>query len=399
MSNPATPVEPGVTVLLVDDQPLIGEAVRRLLAGEPDLTFHYCKDPTHALETAETVRPTIILQDLVMPDVEGLELVRRYRANGPTAEVPIVVLSTKEEPVTKAEAFALGANDYIVKLPDRLELLARIRHHSRGYIHQLQRDAAYRALEESEKALARDVAEAAKYVRSLLPRKIPQGAVRADWRFIPSAALGGDTFGYHMLDEHRFAFYLIDVVGHGVGAALLSVSVLNAIRSQTLPETDFADPGQVLQALNRRFEMSQQGDKYFTAWYGVFDSVSRRLDYSGGGHPPALLVHDAAPAAEKVEMLKAGGPMVGAFDDVTFAVESCQVPPGSRIYLYSDGVFEITRTDGSMWPFEAFVERMAVPSEPDHPPMDRLIAEIATLSGKEGFDDDFSIIELTFTEA
>ena len=395
---PANVKDRPVTVLLVDDQLLVGETVRRLLASEPDIVFHFCKDPTQALATAEAVQPTVILQDLVMPEIEGLELVRRYRAHGPTAEVPIVVLSTKEEPVTKAEAFARGANDYIVKLPDRLELLARIRHHSRGYINQLQRDEAYRALERSQKALAADVESAARYVRSLLPRKLTQGAVRADWRFIPSAALGGDTFGYHMLDDHRLAFYLIDVVGHGVGAALLSVSVLNAIRSQSLPETDFGNPAQVIAALNRRFEMSQQGDKYFTAWYGVYDLTTRRLDYSGGGHPPALLVRDGDGATERVTMLKAGGPMVGAFDDVTFDVEHCDVPPQSRLYLYSDGVFEITLTDGSMWPFEAFVERLAQPPEPGRPVMDRLIAEIGQLSGKDGFDDDFSIIELTFAD-
>jgi sigma-B regulation protein RsbU (phosphoserine phosphatase) len=384
-----------VTVLLVDDQPLVGETVRRLIAGEPDIAFHYCKDPTKAIETADAVGPTVILQDLVMPEIEGLELVKRYRAHEKTADVPIVVLSTKEEPVTKAEAFALGGNDYIVKLPDKLELLARIRYHSRGYISLLQRNEAYRALEESQRVLANDVAEAAKYVRSLLPRKLAQGPVQVDWRFIPSAALGGDTFGYHMLDDRHFSFYLIDVVGHGVGAALLSVSVLNAIRSQSLPDTNFLDPGQVLAALNRRFEMSQQGDKYFTAWYGVLDTQQRRLDYSGGGHPPALLIekgNGTAPA--KVELLKPGGPMVGAFDDITFANESIAVPGNSKVLLYSDGVFEITRTDGTMWPFETFVEYMSTTSTHDTSDMDRLITHIRELSGKDGFDDDFSIIEL-----
>jgi sigma-B regulation protein RsbU (phosphoserine phosphatase) len=391
---PVSLSDPKVTVLLVDDQALIGETVRRTLATEPDIAFHYCKDPRKAIETAEAVSPTVILQDLVMPEIEGLDLVKQYRANPATADVPIVVLSTKEEGLTKAEAFARGANDYIVKLPDKLELLARIRYHSRGYISYLQRNEAYRALAESQRVLANDVAEAAKYVRSLLPRKLTQGPVQVDWRFIPSAALGGDTFGYHMLDDRHFSFYLIDVVGHGVGAALLSVSVLNAIRSQSLPDTNFLDPGQVLAALNRRFEMSQQGDKYFTAWYGVLDTQQRKLAYSGGGHPPSLLIEDRGGEPGQVTLLKPGGPMVGAFDDITFDNEVCEVPPGSRIFLYSDGVFEITRTDGTMWPFETFVETMAVPSLPDKPDMDRLIEHIRELSGKDGFDDDFSIIEL-----
>ena len=123
-----------ITVLLVDDQAIIGEAVRRMLATESDIEFHHCSDPTQALATANAIRPTVILQDLVMPDVDGLTLVKFFRANPATRDVPMIVLSSKEEPATKAEAFALGANDYVVKLPDRLELIARIRYHSRGYI-------------------------------------------------------------------------------------------------------------------------------------------------------------------------------------------------------------------------------------------------------------------------
>ena len=116
-----------ITVLLIDDQAMIGEAVRRMLADEPDIDYHYCGDPTKALPMAKEIRPTVILQDLVMPEIDGLTLVKFFRANADTRDVPLIVLSTKEEPTTKAEAFALGANDYIVKLPDRLELLARIR--------------------------------------------------------------------------------------------------------------------------------------------------------------------------------------------------------------------------------------------------------------------------------
>ena len=137
MSNEPVLTQHKVTVLLIDDQPMIGEAVRRMLAGEPDIVFHYNRDAAKALEEADRLKPTVILQDLVMPDIDGLTLVKTFRAHEPTRETPLIVLSTKEEPTVKAEAFALGANDYIVKLPDRLELLARIRYHSKGYINLL----------------------------------------------------------------------------------------------------------------------------------------------------------------------------------------------------------------------------------------------------------------------
>lgn len=140
-------------VLLVDDQAMVGEAIRRSLAGETDINFHYCSNPQGALKTALQIKPTVILLDLIMPGMSGLDLVKVFRQEPRTKSIPIIVLSTREEPATKSEAFAVGASDYLVKLPDRVELIARVRHHTRGYVSQLQRDDAYRALRESQQQL------------------------------------------------------------------------------------------------------------------------------------------------------------------------------------------------------------------------------------------------------
>jgi two-component system chemotaxis family response regulator WspR len=145
--------ECGAMVLLVDDQLIIAEAVRRALANEPDIDFHFCCDPARAIDLAQQISPTIILQDLVMPGRDGLALLAEYRAHEATRSIPVVVLSTREEPRTKEAAFAAGANDYLVKLPDRIELIARIRYHTRAYVSQLQRDEAYKALRESQRQL------------------------------------------------------------------------------------------------------------------------------------------------------------------------------------------------------------------------------------------------------
>jgi signal transduction histidine kinase/HPt (histidine-containing phosphotransfer) domain-containing protein len=142
-----------IVVLLVDDQAMVCEAVRRGLANQADISFHYCPDAAEALTAANQVKPTVILQDLVMPDIDGLALVSQYRANPTTKDTPIIVLSTNENPQVKGQAFAFGANDYLVKLPDKIELVARIRYHSRAYLNLLQRDAAYRALRESQQQL------------------------------------------------------------------------------------------------------------------------------------------------------------------------------------------------------------------------------------------------------
>ncbi len=140
-------------VLLVDDQVMVAEAIRRSLANQPGVDFHYCIDPSEAIRLAIQIKPTVILQDLVMPGIDGLTLVRDFRANPATKDIPIIVLSTKEEPVIKGQSFAAGANDYLVKLPDKIELLARIRYHTRAYVNQVQRDDAFRALRESQQQL------------------------------------------------------------------------------------------------------------------------------------------------------------------------------------------------------------------------------------------------------
>src|SRR5438034_2507446 len=150
---PQIPPEYHVMVLLVDDQAMVCEAIRRGLATETDIDFHYCADAREALAVANQIRPTVILQDLVMPGLDGLTLLNQYRANLGTKDIPIIVLSTNENPQVKGQAFAMGANDYLVKLPDKIELIARIRYHSKALVNLVQRDAAYRALRQSQQQL------------------------------------------------------------------------------------------------------------------------------------------------------------------------------------------------------------------------------------------------------
>lgn len=384
-----------VTVLLVDDQAIIAEAVRRMLAGHNDIQFHYCSDPTQAIETANRLAPTVILQDLVMPELDGLTLVKFFRANPSTREVPMIVLSTKEEPIVKAEAFAAGANDYLVKLPDKLELLARIRYHSKGYIAQLERNEAYRKLAESQKQLADEVAQAARYVCSLLPEPIREGPIGVDWRFVPSTQLGGDSFGYHWLDDEHFALYLLDVSGHGVGASLLSVSALNVLRTQSLPGTDFHDPAQVLERLNATFKMDQHDNRYFTIWYGVYAKTSRQLAYAGGGHPPGLLLAGPQGAVPELTRLDSQGPPIGWELGLPFETTTVTVDPDARLFVFSDGVFEIAKTDGETWPFDEFLQFMsAIP--PGVNAMEHLLAHARQLYGADVLADDFSIVAFAF---
>jgi phosphoserine phosphatase RsbU/P len=329
-----------------------------------------------------------------MPDIDGLQLVRFFRANQATRQTPMVVLSSKEEPVIKAQAFGLGANDYLVKLPDRLELVARIRYHSRAYLNLLERDEAYRRLEESRRLLAEELAQAARYVQSLLPARV-DGDVRIDWRFVPSTDLGGDMFGYHALDRDHLALYLLDVSGHGVGSSLLAVSVNNLLASQSLPNTDFRDPGKVLARLNDVFPMERQNGKYFTIWYGVFERGRRRLAYSNAGHPAALLFTGPTAAAARLRQLESVGFAAGMVEGTEYDTQEVELGPFARMLLYSDGVFEIARPDGSMWKFQEFVDYVSgLP--PEGPYADPLLTHVRQLGGSDLLADDFSVLEVRF---
>ena len=388
-------------VLLVDDQPIIGEAVRRMLAGEDSLDFHYCREPASALTRAAEIGPTVVLLDLVMPDVDGLEVLRRMRADERFQDLPIIVLSTKEEPAVKAEAFAIGANDYLVKLPDRIELVARVRHHSRGYVALLERNLAFAELRVSREMLANDLASAARYVRSLLPPPGELAGIRADWRFIPSADLGGDAFGYHRLDDDQVAIYLLDVCGHGVGAALLSVSALNAIRGEALPNTDFRDPAAVLAALNRAFPMERHNDMFFTVWYGVHDRRRRRLRWAGGGHPAALLVYPApgsGPAALAAIPLDSDNPLMGAIDGLEFSAREIDIPAQASLWIFSDGAFEIPHPDGSMGSPQAFRDLILSQTRPGEAALDAVVASTRALAGGADLLDDVSILVVGFDD-
>ena len=384
-----------IVVLLVDDQAIVGEAVRRMLAAHEDIILHYCQDPRQAIERAAELQPTVILQDLVMPEISGLDLVPQYREQESTKDTPLIVLSTKEEAETKAKAFALGANDYLVKLPDPVELVARIRYHSRGYISLLQRNAAFEELAKSRQQMAEQLEAGRKYLQALLPEPV-ESPVAVRWCYVPSADLGGDTFGYYWIDEDHFVLYLIDVVGHGLDSALLSVTLMNVLRSRALADTDFCEPGQVLKALNDAFPMEEYGEKCFTMWYGVYQPSTSTLAWSGGGHPEALLFDgDSEQRAEPVH-LESQGPMIGMMPCDEFESGRCHVKPGSSLFVFSDGVHEIHQPDGEEWPFDDFVDYLSQIRQSHDAPIDQLLQHVRKLRGSDQLDDDFSMFEAKF---
>ena len=229
-------------------------------------------------------------------------------------------------------------------------------------------------------------------MRSLLSEPI-DGAVSTRWSFIPSASLGGDSFGYHWIDDDRFALYLLDVCGHGVGPALLSISVINLVRSGTRDPEILADPAAMTARLNDAFQMSDHGGMFFTLFYGVYDRRDRSLTWCGGGHPPSLLLSPEGDA----RWLDSQNMVIGAIPGMEPEVDSIEVRPGDRLFVFSDGVFELKLPDGAgMWPMESFTEFMSQPLAAGEDRIESLAALGRSLTKRDDFDDDFSIIEVAF---
>ena len=346
-----------------------------------------------ALEVLSESSVDLVLLDIMMPEMDGFTVLERMKQNQEWRHVPVIMISALTEMDDVVRCIELGADDYLSKPFNPVVLRARVATCIEKKRLRDQERESLAALKESQQRLAGELAEAADYVRSLLPESM-DGLISTEWQFRPSTSLGGDLFGYHWLDDDRLAIYLVDVSGHGVGAALLSVSVVNVIRSSSLPGIDFADPGAVLTALNERYPMEEHNNMYLTAWYGVFHRKTGELRYASGGHPPAVLV--AADGEEpNVRLLRTAGLIVGGMPDASYEVDSTTIDSPSRLFIFSDGVYEITKDDGSEMEFDEFVSILAELSKSSSATED-VVARVRGLNRADDFADDVSILGMSF---
>jgi serine phosphatase RsbU (regulator of sigma subunit) len=276
----------------------------------------------------------------------------------------------------------------------RLRARLQAAHNELGEAHR-ELAASREALLATHNRLLRELRDAEQYVRAILPAPMT-APFSVEWRFVPCTELGGDSFGYHWIDAEHFALYLLDVCGHGVGSALLSVAAANTLRSGALPHTDFRRPEEVLGALNQAYQMEDHGDLYFTIWYGVYHRTSGRLRYGSAGHPAAILVSDETGGdSGEVKRLRAQGPPVGMSSGAKFRSEECTLPTPARLYVFSDGVFEISRPDGAMLESATFEAVLAASSHRETSELDELLKLARDVRGAEVLEDDFSIIKMS----
>lgn len=251
-------------------------------------------------------------------------------------------------------------------------------------------------LQKTEARLRGELDDAARYVASILPEE-RQAHPQTRWVLAPSTELGGDSFGYRDIDGDRIAFYLIDVCGHGVGAALLSVAAINVLRAGALADTDFSQPDRVLAALNDAFPMERQNNMFFTVWYGVWQRSTGLLRYATGGHPPALLIRagDGGTAPRAVEELIVRGNMaIGALGGMDYDCASVQVAPGDRLLVLSDGSFEIPLADGGELDLADLAAHVATPGNDE--PAHLLDWARAQCADPAGLPDDLSLLSVRF---
>jgi phosphoserine phosphatase RsbU/P len=395
-SRPVSPSPrlPVASLLVVDDS----DSGRDLLARRLEREGYRVTPARNGREALERLREEpfdLVLLDILMPEMNGYQVLERMKGDPALRHVPVIMISALDEIDAVVRCIEMGAEDYLSKPFSPVLLRARIGACLEKKRLRDQEQRTHQALVESQQRLAAELAEAAEYVRSLLPPPL-SGAPATEWQFVPSSQLGGDSFGYHWIDADHFAIYLLDACGHGVGPALLSVSAMNCLRAQMLPGTDFCQPGEVLRALNRTFQMRAQNDTYFTIWYGVYHRAERRLTYASGGHPPAILLAGPDTSDPRAVPLRTRGPIIGALPDVPYKSESCVLERPSRLFVFSDGAYEVTRPDGTMLTLDEFTAILSRPPEPGIAMVDRVLQTIQELCGSGSLEDDFSLVQVTF---
>ncbi|MBW4636769.1 MAG: SpoIIE family protein phosphatase [Gloeocapsa sp. UFS-A4-WI-NPMV-4B04] len=372
-------------ILIIDDDRIVQLTLTRILEkqGYEVLT---ASDGEQGVAQAQQFRPALIICDWLMPRLNGLEVCRQIKSDTTLSTTFFILLTSLGSVDDCVKGLDTGADDFIVKPIEHNELIARVKAGLRW--HQLSRD-----LQTQKQILETELAEAAEYVRSLLPLPMIE-PLSINSRFIPSQRLGGDCFDYYWLDPDYLAIYLLDTAGHGLGAALPSVSVLNLLRSRAIPNLNYYQPSDVLSALNNTFQMTYQNTKYFTIWYGVYNCLNRQLIYASAGHPPAILL--AKKDIIQVKQLETSGIPVGMFPDAEYINNFCNIEEFSSLYIFSDGAYEIHLPNGTIWHIEAFIELLKDRHNFQECNLDKILNYLLTLNSKTSFDDDLSILQINF---
>ncbi len=397
------------SVLVVDDdannRDLLSRRLRRM--GYEAEVGH---DGQHALALIGERSFDVILLDVMMPGLDGFEVLKILRDHHAATDLPVIMATAKDDSEDVIHALGLGANDYVTKPLDFPVVVARIQtqislKRAVEQVRQLERRLAERNtdLEEANSRMSRDLRAAARIQESLLPGSSPDvPGLGFSWAFRPCDELAGDGLSAIKLDDHRVGIYVLDVSGHGVASSLMSVSVGRVltppsdassilIRGGDGPDRlEPLPPSEVAAKLNRMFPFEVSTEQYFTFVYGVLDASTGDFRYTLAGHPGPILL----PAEGKAKILPGRGYPIGLADGPKPYNEwSLRLNPGDRVYLYSDGIPEAISPEGVPFGNERMLEKIeAGRREPLCGVVNDLVAEIESWSGASQVRDDLSVL-------
>ncbi len=370
-------------ILVIDDDPAVQILLKRMLEKQ-GYQVVAVSNGENGIEKAVASRPALIICDWLMPGLSGLDVCRYIKKDPNLSTTFFILLTSLDSVADRVKGLDAGADDFITKPIEQNEMQARVRAGLR--LHQMSQD-----LKAQKQILEAELSEAADYVRSLLPTPMIH-PFNINYTFIPSQQLGGDCFDYYWLDPDYLAIYLLDTAGHGLKATLPSISVLNLLRSRALKDLNYYQPKEVLNALNSTFQMSYQNDKYFTIWYGVYNQIKRELIYSSAGHPPAILLSDN----KDIQLLKTPGMPIGMFPEVKYTNGFYKIEKNSTLYIFSDGAYEISLSDGQLMGLDNFIQRVKRLYHVSSSPLENILNCLVDLNSKNTFDDDLSILQIGF---
>lgn len=342
-------------ILVAEDEPVTAQVLAHNLRGwghDVDVV----STGAEAWEAHQREQYPVIVSDWEMPGMEGVELVRRVREMEDDHYAYFILLTSRSQMSDVVSGLEAGADDYLAKPVDLEELRARLRAGIR--IVELKRSLAERnrQLAGANQRMSQDLEAAAAIQRAMLPVLIPSfPGVRFSWNYRPCDELAGDILNVFRLNEQYCGFYLLDVSGHGVPAALLSVTLGRVLVPSVVSSTvltrlgedgvTVVPPAVMLRRLNRRFLGGPATGQFFTLLYGVVDLETRELHYASAGHPGPIIVDQNG----RTQTLEATGPPLGIMDGLSYEQATVQLEPGQRVLIYSDGLTEARAPDGELF--------------------------------------------------
>ncbi len=379
-------------LLVVDDNEMNRDMLSRRLARR-GYSVSTAEDGYKALEEIDAETFDVVLLDIMMPGIDGFEVLEKIRETRAAADLPVIMATAKEGSEDIVRALKMGANDYVTKPLDFPVVLARVQT-------QLSLKKSKEALVTAHARMKEDLEAAARFQHSLLPES-PPDTDRATfaWLYEPCTELGGDSLSVFPIDDDHICMYLLDVSGHGVPSALLSVSVTYSLSARASLGSlitrlgkagpQISAPKDVAGRLNELYPMASNNNHYFTLAFGILDLAERRVHCVTAGHPGPALVRPGQPGRILDTPNLPVGMIPGAsYDDIVI-----DLSPGDRLYFYSDGLVEAANSVGEEFGKDRILAAAESSLEESLEQSLRVMVEQTTeWQGGKDFDDDLSIL-------